>query len=274
MAESRNKMQKQKLLTIGLLSRITDVSIKSLRYYEQIGILPPVYTDEKTGYRYYSFSQIYIIDAIRFCLELDIPLKTFKNFLSEDKTHIYYNKLTEYGFAAAEQKLKKLNDRIAMLKIVQQEIRRSENCLRRDSPEKYFLAEKHCLTVPYDGDRNTAAYNKCLANILMRISQNGWRDGYETGLLTVWRKGQTKRFIFAEFLPRTENPPAETEDVLIFPSADYICLTSRKSVIGNAAEIFSNHLNGRDKAYIFETELFTGDFNFSAPLYELRCLIC
>lgn len=47
MAESRNKMQKQSLLTIGLLSKITDVSIKSLRYYERIGILQPAYTDEK-----------------------------------------------------------------------------------------------------------------------------------------------------------------------------------------------------------------------------------
>lgn len=266
-------MRKQKLLTIGLLSKITDVSIKSLRYYEQIGILPPVYTDEKTGYRYYSFSQIYIIDAIRFCLELDIPLKTFKNFLSEDKTHIYYNKLTEYGFAAAEQKLKKLNDQIAMLKFVRQEIQRSESCLRQKKPEKHFLSEKYCLTAPFDAERNTNAYNKSLTNILMQISHNGWQSGYETSLLTVWRKGQTKQFIYAEFLPQAENIPAETENILILPPADYICLTARKSVIGNAAAIFSSVLNNRNNAYIFETELFTGDFNFSEPLYELRCLI-
>ncbi len=272
MAKSRNKM-KQKLLTIGLLSKITDVSIKSLRYYEQIGILPPAYTDEKTGYRYYSFSQIYIIDAIQFCLELDIALKTLKNFLSEDKTHIYYNKLIEYGFGVAEQKLKKLNKQIAMLKNVRREIQRSEICLRQKKPERHFLAKKYCLTAPYDGNRNTTSYNKNLANLLMQISHNGWQNGYENGVLTVWKKGQTKQFVYAEFLPQDEKIPPEEKNVLVLPPADYICQTVPKSATGKAAEIFGNILNEQNNARIFETELFTGDFNFSNPLYELRCLI-
>ena len=61
MAESRNKMQK--LLTIGLFSKITNISIKSLRYYERIGIFSPAYIDEKTGYRYYSFFRTAKIDT-------------------------------------------------------------------------------------------------------------------------------------------------------------------------------------------------------------------
>lgn len=265
-------MQKQSLLTIGLLSKITDVSIKSLRYYERIGILPPAYTDEKTGYRYYSLSQIHIIDAIRFCLELDIPLKTFKTFLSKDKTHIYYNKLIEYGSALAEQKQKKLSEQIAMLKIIQQEIHRSENCLKQKKPEKHFFPEKFCLINPFDGNRNTTAYNKCLANVLMQISHNGWQEGYETGLLSVWRAGRAEQFIYAEFLPRA-GKPAKAENILVLPPSDYICKMTQASSIRHAADAFPGELNSRNNAYILETELFTGDFNFSTPLYELRCLV-
>lgn len=51
-------MDKQNLLTIGNLSKQTGVHIKSLRYYEQLGILRPAHTDPDTGYRYYTLSQI------------------------------------------------------------------------------------------------------------------------------------------------------------------------------------------------------------------------
>lgn len=37
-------MDKQNLLTIGNLSKQTGVHVKSLRYYEQLGILLPAYT--------------------------------------------------------------------------------------------------------------------------------------------------------------------------------------------------------------------------------------
>ena len=45
-------MDKQNLLTIGNLSKQTGVHVKSLRYYGQLGILLPAYTDPDTGYRY------------------------------------------------------------------------------------------------------------------------------------------------------------------------------------------------------------------------------
>lgn len=41
-------MDKQNLLTIGNLSKQTGVHVKSLRYYEQLGILLPAYTDPDT----------------------------------------------------------------------------------------------------------------------------------------------------------------------------------------------------------------------------------
>ena len=87
-------MDKQNLLTIGNLSKQTGVHIKSLRYYEQLGILRPAHTDPDTGYRYYTLSQIPVVDAIRACTFLDIPLKEFTSFLTEDQQRIHYKKLT------------------------------------------------------------------------------------------------------------------------------------------------------------------------------------
>ena len=40
-------------LSIGAVSKRKGVSIKSLRYYDRIGVLRPAYINKDTNYRYY-----------------------------------------------------------------------------------------------------------------------------------------------------------------------------------------------------------------------------
>ena len=47
------------MLTIGEFSRISRVSAKTLRYYDQIGLLRPGYVSPESGYRYYAVSQLH-----------------------------------------------------------------------------------------------------------------------------------------------------------------------------------------------------------------------
>ena len=42
-----------KALSIGDFSLMTHLSIKTLRYYHQVGLLEPAEVDEHTGYRSY-----------------------------------------------------------------------------------------------------------------------------------------------------------------------------------------------------------------------------
>ena len=42
------------MLKIGEFSKLTRVSIRMLRHYDEIGLLRPTETDAWTGYRYYS----------------------------------------------------------------------------------------------------------------------------------------------------------------------------------------------------------------------------
>ena len=43
---------KNKLLTIGELSKRTGCSIKALRYYDSIRLLKPIYVDPSSNYKY------------------------------------------------------------------------------------------------------------------------------------------------------------------------------------------------------------------------------
>lgn len=57
--------QKKKLLTIGEISKMTNLPIRTFHYYDEIGIFKPMYIDDKTNYRYYSESQIHYLDLIK-----------------------------------------------------------------------------------------------------------------------------------------------------------------------------------------------------------------
>lgn len=46
------------MLTIGQFSKVCCVSVKALRHYHRIGLLPPAQVDPWTGYRYYDESHI------------------------------------------------------------------------------------------------------------------------------------------------------------------------------------------------------------------------
>ena len=108
-------MDKQNLLTIGNLSKQTGVHVKSLRYYEQLGILLPAYTDPDTGYRYYTLSQIPVVHAICACIFLDIPLKEFTGFLTRDQRRIHYKKLFSHGTMLAHRKIRDIQEKISWM---------------------------------------------------------------------------------------------------------------------------------------------------------------
>ena len=46
------------MFKIGEFSKFSQVTVKTLRYYDQIGLLKPAEIDRFTGYRYYSASQL------------------------------------------------------------------------------------------------------------------------------------------------------------------------------------------------------------------------
>ena len=45
-------------LTVGEFSRMTHLSVKTLRHYHQVGLLEPAQVNPDTGYRYYTRDQV------------------------------------------------------------------------------------------------------------------------------------------------------------------------------------------------------------------------
>ena len=53
------------LLSIGEVSRIFRISPKTLRHYDKIGLIKPAYVDSTSQYRYYSISQLLVINCVK-----------------------------------------------------------------------------------------------------------------------------------------------------------------------------------------------------------------
>lgn len=82
-------MKNNELFQIGEVSRLFHVSVSILRHYDKIGLLKPEYTDEETGYRYYSTRQFECLNTIRYLRALDMPLEQISGFLqNRDTDHI------------------------------------------------------------------------------------------------------------------------------------------------------------------------------------------
>ena len=63
-------------------AKLTGVSIRTLHYYDEIGLLKPSIVDEQNGYRFYDEENLERMQEILFYRELDFPLKSIMLILS------------------------------------------------------------------------------------------------------------------------------------------------------------------------------------------------
>ena len=69
-------------LQIKEFAELTGVSVRTLHYYDEIGLLKPSYVDEQNGYRFYDESSLERMQEILFYRELDFPLKSIAEILA------------------------------------------------------------------------------------------------------------------------------------------------------------------------------------------------
>ncbi|OPJ57942.1 MerR family transcriptional regulator [Clostridium oryzae] len=66
------------LYKIGLFSQMNQVTIKTLRHYDDIGILKPAHIDEQNGYRYYTSAQLPVLHRILALRQMGFSLEEIK----------------------------------------------------------------------------------------------------------------------------------------------------------------------------------------------------
>ena len=101
-------------LKIGEFSRLMQVTVKTLRHYEQKGLLIPEEIDEWTGYRYYSITQMQKLNTIRQLQQLGFTLDEIRDLYDNKSQTPSVEQLTE-KIEETERELQRLQARRTQL---------------------------------------------------------------------------------------------------------------------------------------------------------------
>lgn len=111
------------MLKIGEFSKLSRVSIRMLRHYDEISLLMPDAVDEFTGYRYYSESQLLRAERIQMLKNMGFGLAMIGEILSSYKDAremerflLIKRKETESELEASRQRLQLLDSTISWLR--------------------------------------------------------------------------------------------------------------------------------------------------------------
>ena len=69
-------------MQIKEFAEVTGVSVRTLHYYDEIGLLVPAFVEQNTGYRYYDETSLLRMQEILFYRELDFSLKSIGEILA------------------------------------------------------------------------------------------------------------------------------------------------------------------------------------------------
>ncbi|MGM1049531.1 DNA-binding transcriptional regulator, MerR family [Paenibacillus uliginis N3/975] len=117
-------------MRIGELANRTGVSIRSLRYYEQQGLLAPKRHDN--GYREYSSFMIEQVQTIQFYLKLGLTTEQIAGFLN----CVLMNKeaFCKEVLPVYQQKLKEIDDQIKQLESIKSNLEERISSIIEEHP--------------------------------------------------------------------------------------------------------------------------------------------
>jgi DNA-binding transcriptional MerR regulator len=71
---------------IGTVARLAQVSVRTLRHYDDLGLLKPAHVDPVTGYRRYAADQVLRLHRILVLRDLGVPLPEISQLIDDDVT--------------------------------------------------------------------------------------------------------------------------------------------------------------------------------------------
>lgn len=139
-------------LKIGEFSRLGRVTVRALRYYEEIDLLTPEIVDRDTGYRYYSVGQLQKIFSITQLKSMGYSLEEIRDLWDDDQ-HFPTVESLEEKIRKCEDELAVLKERKRMLKAVvasQKKLHKMEKVYFESLPA--ITVASHRTIIPSFGD--------------------------------------------------------------------------------------------------------------------------
>jgi effector-binding domain-containing protein len=142
------------MFKIGQFSRFSQVTVKTLRYYDKIGLLKPAEIDRFTGYRYYSASQLPRLNRILALKDLGLSLEQIAQLLDGDLSPDQIRGMLRLKQVEIEGRLEEEQARLARVEwrlrqIEQEETMSTQEAVIKSIPAQTVVSVRD--TVPTSG---------------------------------------------------------------------------------------------------------------------------
>ena len=125
------------MIRIGDFSKLSRVSIKTLRYYDEMGLLKPVSVDRFTGYRYYEYDQLPQLYRILALKDLGFSLEEIGHLLDSDLSVEQMRGMLKLRQAEIRQRMQEEAGRLERVELWLRQIE------QEDSMSKYDIVIKN-----------------------------------------------------------------------------------------------------------------------------------
>lgn len=106
---------------------MVDLPVRTLRYYDEIGLLNPSYIDDFTGYRYYTDKNIIDCELIKLLKSLDFTLEEIIMYRDDLSEEVINKKRLEY-----ERQMYLLELKYQRLNILESDLQNNRPILKND----------------------------------------------------------------------------------------------------------------------------------------------
>ncbi len=216
------------LLPIGKMAELNHTSVQTLRYYDKIDLLKPLYVDEETNHRYYDIRQSAILDMIQYMKSLGMSLEQIKEqFEKEDIKEIQH--ILRKQSKNIDEEIKKLHH---MKKGVEACIRNYNRYLRMPEEGKItleYIPDRKVFC--YDGkiniyDHGLDTYEYILRELKKQVIIEDLPMVYFCNVGSILRKEMIDagKFVSSEIFVFVDNDFRNQEGIEIIPEGKYVCI--------------------------------------------------
>lgn len=243
--------------TIGEMSKLQNVSVQTLRYYDKIGLLKPLYIDEKSRYRYYCAKHFVMLNLIKQCkamgLSLDEIKELIENYTSFDSILNIISKQKEM----IDTKIKELNivkNNISFLE------KRIENSLEEGINYVFVKYNQERKFIKYNNTkRYTEEFEINLSEIFVSMEQKYSSSNKELAFAVSYQDvKKNDQLIYNMLISACEGITNDDDNLITLPAGEYITLN------------FDDDYNDTSKYYKSVIEYIdTKNIEVSGDFYEI-----
>jgi DNA-binding transcriptional MerR regulator len=138
------------MLKIGDFSKLSRISIRMLRHYDEIGLLVPENIDPFSGYRYYDESQLLLAERIHGLKNMGFGLSVIGEILSKYENTEEMEQFLILKLKELQDEQEKLEQRIALLDNTIRWLRKDGNIMNynvtlKTLPERYVASVRQAI---------------------------------------------------------------------------------------------------------------------------------